>query len=311
MIIVGAGLSGLLAACVFPQCTIYEASGPIENHKALLRFRSDVVARLTGIDFRPVTVRKGVWVEESGRGYFTEPSVRWANLYAQKVTGAIVDRSIWDCAPVQRWIAPEDFYQQLVDRFSGRIIWNQPFAYDSLMLRWGSDDPVINTAPLPVVIERLQAQGETLNHELGFATKKIKVKRARIPGADVHQTVYFPQNHHGMYRASITGDLLIVELTEELVEGDWLSPLTQAFGFSTNDIPTEFEQVEQRYGKIHLEGSDTDRRALLAKLTNTYHLYSLGRFATWRNVLLDDVVQDLDRIKRLIKMNDYERRMEQ
>ena len=57
--IVGAGLTGLIAAHAWPQALVVEAvSGPTGSHHALLRFRSDAVARLTGVEFRRVTVRK-------------------------------------------------------------------------------------------------------------------------------------------------------------------------------------------------------------------------------------------------------------
>lgn len=53
-IIVGAGLSGLIAACKFPQASVFEAS-PSEKpagHQALLRFRNESVSRITGIPFK-------------------------------------------------------------------------------------------------------------------------------------------------------------------------------------------------------------------------------------------------------------------
>ena len=60
MDIVGTGLSGLIAAHIWPNANVFELSpSPIEQHKALLRFRSDVVSQVTGIEFKRVKVRKG------------------------------------------------------------------------------------------------------------------------------------------------------------------------------------------------------------------------------------------------------------
>jgi hypothetical protein len=41
----------------------------------------------------------------------------------------------------------------------------------------------------------------------------------------------------------------------------------------------------------------------LFRLTHERNIYSLGRFATWRNILLDDVVDDIAAIKKLLKAN--------
>jgi hypothetical protein len=39
----------------------------------------------------------------------------------------------------------------------------------------------------------------------------------------------------------------------------------------------------------------------LFRLTHEHNVFSLGRFATWRNILLDDVVDDIVQVKRLLK----------
>ena len=77
--IIGAGLAGLITAHVFPRHKIFEASPePIEKHKAVLRFRSDAIGRLTGIDFKPVTVRKEIFFD----GKRAEPSIALSTITA-------------------------------------------------------------------------------------------------------------------------------------------------------------------------------------------------------------------------------------
>jgi hypothetical protein len=46
---------------------------------------------------------------------------------------------------------------------------------------------------------------------------------------------------------------------------------------------------------------DALRKQLLFRLTHEHNVFSLGRFATWRNILLDDVVDDIVQVKRLLK----------
>jgi hypothetical protein len=291
-IIIGAGLAGLLAAHAWPRSQVVEASpSPRAAHAALLRFRGEDVSKLTGIEFRKVRVRKGIWSE----GGYRAPSIRLANLYAQKVLGAIGgDRSIWNIEPVDRYIAPESFYDQLVDNVGARIQWASPVGFT------GWEVPLISTAPLPHV---LTATGLNPGSEVSFNSAPITVLRGRVPGADVFQTVYFPDSETGLYRASITGDLVIAEF----VEGE-RSLGIEAMGraFALRHEVEWGDLVNQRYGKI-APIPDLLRKQLLYRLTVENHVYSVGRFATWRNILLDDVVNDLAMVRRLMRSSDYDK----
>lgn len=287
--IIGAGYSGLIAAHIFPSTEIVESRPePSTAHKALLRFRTSKVADVTGIPFTAVTVRKGIW---SG-GAFRAPTIALANAYSIKVVGRLVERSIWNLAPVTRYIAPENFYEQLLEATRNRIHW-------STSAQFCAGD--INTAPLPVALDAVGIEADDAFDHAG-----IFVIRYRIPSADVHQTVYFPDATHSLYRASITKDLLICEFLGE-PGGPWESDLMQAFNLST----VAFDRVDedwQRYGKI-LPLPDDRRKQLVGQLTDEHEIFSLGRFATWRNILLDDVVEDAAVIKRLMHATKYDRKM--
>lgn len=294
--IVGAGLAGLIAGHAWPQARIFESSAePKVEHKALLRFRSDAVARLTGIDFRQVTVRKGIWFG----GKFVGPSIGMANLYAQKVTGALTgDRSIWNLEPVQRWIAPETLYEELIANVGNRVVWDHPFDFV------GEERPIVSTAPLPTVLTALYPN--RAEHWPAFERAPIHVARYRVPKADVFQTIYFPDLETPIYRASMTGSMLIVELMNQsgrAVTEVMMEEPMRAFGI---EGAIEIDRVTQKYGKI-VPLEDQHRRGMLHALTKDHGIFSLGRFATWRNVLLDDVVQDIAVIRRLLKASPYER----
>jgi hypothetical protein len=295
-LIVGAGLAGLLAAHAWPKSRVYEAmSKPTATHRALLRFRSDKVARLVGIDFRQVLVRKGIYY----RGDFLQPSIRLANLYERKVLGSGRvggERSIWALEPVHRWIAPDDLYAQLVEAVGDRITWACPVSFDGSRAE-RIDGGVINTSPLPGLLE---AAGIQLGSGATFHRAPITVQRFRFPGADLFQTIYFPDPAVSVYRASMTGDVMIVEqVPGESGTGGMRSMLGDAFGLDFKDaIPLGISS--QRYGKI-IPIPDRIRKPLLFQLTHQRNIYSLGRFATWRNILLDDVVDDIAVIKRLLR----------
>ena len=286
--IVGAGLAGLVAAHAWPQASVLEASpAPRAGHRALLRFRSGAVARLTGIEFRRVRVNKGLWAEDR----FQPATIRWANLYARKVVGALRgDRSIWSLDPVDRYVAPDTFYEQLLDSVGHRISWSTPADFAAMRT------PVVNTAPLPVVLEQCGIQ-----HEVTFRRAPIYVTRCELPGADAFQTVYFPELDLGVYRASITGSTLICESMDPQLRQREKRAIETAFGLELGQVGgCAQETVEQKYGKI-VPIDDAVRKHLLFRLTHEMQIYSLGRFATWRNLLLDDVVDDISVLKRLMR----------
>ncbi len=291
--IIGAGLSGLIAAHAWPSVPIVEASAEPTPHRALLRFRSDAVARLTGIEFKQVTVRKGLW----SRGAFREPTIALANEYSKKVIGRILgDRSIWNLDAVERWIAPENFQERLLDNVRARVTFNE---CDDMR----GKPPFISTAPMPVALSTLGIK------RARFERAAIEVQRYRVPRCDAHQTVYFPDADACLYRASITGDVLIVESigmgTGQLMIAarPFATEIFGAFGINLGDCDP-IGRVSQEYGKI-VSLPDAMRRALMYDLTSKHGLYSLGRFAQWRNILLDDVVNDIHVIKKLLATDSY------
>lgn len=303
--IIGAGLAGLIAAHAFPGAKVLEANPPGDGaHKAVLRFRTDKVARLTGLDFRAVTVRKGIWF----RGDYVRPNIAHANHYERKVLGPAAplkgDRSIWNLEAAARFVAPEDFHAQLLGQVRDRVHYNTAYDFEG---RDPTQAPIINTAPLPVVMRSVNpdSAAEQLR-ALVFRRAAIRVRRFMLAAADLFQTAYFPDPDLAVYRASITGNMLIVELTEEAPPGDpadaaSLEAVARAFGLGGElALTAELPATTQRYGKIAPMPEST-RKQLLFDLTHNYGIYSLGRFATWRNILLDDVVDDIAVIKRLLR----------
>jgi hypothetical protein len=308
-IIVGAGLAGLLTACKIGHAEIFEKGAQIEQHKALLRFRDESVSHLTGIPFRAVTVRKGI---HSKGVTYNACNPAFANSYARKVTGKIAaDRSIWNLDTAVRYIAPEDFYNQLVHRHRSRIHFEE--SIDSIQR--GCEFQTINTAPLPVIMRTCGMAPESITKTL-FESSGIEVFRYRLPrGSDVFQTLYFPEPDLRTFRASITGDLLIIEKVADRSEySKWDGPafdeltyVCDAFGICPSELE-EIERVDQRYGKI-IELPREAREAILHELTRDFNVFSIGRFATWRNILLDDVVKDIDIVQRLMAASSYGREL--
>jgi len=298
MIILGAGLSGLIAAAVNPQAKVFEASSrDKQSHRAVLRFRTPAVGDAVGIPFRKIRVYKNIWVD----GKFYEPNIQLSNWYSMKVAGGYFDRSIWKTDAVDRYIAPEDFILRLIDQVGDRVEWETPVE------ELPKDKVIISTIPMN---RMLALAGIAKPDTVDFRFSPIRVQRFRVKNADVFQTIYYPSPSTAAYRASITGDLLIVESVDDAgyVSSD-LTDVLDSFGLTESDIEIIDTNHKQSYGKIAPIDEDF-RRFVVEILSQKHGIYSLGRFATWRNILLDDVLQDLNVVKRLINADSYTRRLE-
>lgn len=317
MIIFGAGMSGCIAGIVnrsqgYPIRIFEAGASPQRNHKAVLRFRDDSVGRAVGIPFRKVHVTKSIWADDRE----VTPSPRWDHLYAAKVTGRITQRSIGNIDAVTRWIAPADFHDQMLNKLNSEIVYNHQITgirqdgvidmigngFEDCAVRDPKDEPIISTLPIDTIAKLVGM--EDLQPQWDYTGTSILVSHYKIHNCDTFTTVYFPMETQ-VYRASINGNILIVESIDEMT--DWArQTVCKALGIRPSNIQPIFEDVIQQRGKITpLE--ETARRRFLFQMTAEYGVYSLGRFATWRNVLLGDVLKDVYAINDMIDRDDYSR----
>lgn len=293
MIILGAGLNGCIAALRFPESQIQEYLNTPSVHKAVLRFRSDEVSRITGIPFKKVVVNKAIVVDKE----FVNPNLQLNNLYSIKVTGQAVSRSIDSLEPAERYIAPSDFHKQMLDRLSDRITFNSNHVPSKF------SEPTISTLPLPILCNMLNINCPIVKEE---KEKPIHVRTIEFENADLYQTIYYPKHSTNVYRASMTGKMLIIESVDKISSRECMSIIND-FGL-TGMAHIFGEPIVQQFGKfIPLE--PTKRKKLMLEITDNFGVYSLGRHATWRKLLLDDTPKDLDAIERLIKIDDYDLRI--
>lgn len=291
MIIIGAGMSGLLAGALNPGSTIYEAGPERESdHQALFRCKSDSIGKMLGIPFKEVEICKSIWLD----GEEVQPSPRIAHLYSKKVSGKITGRSILDIKPGKRFIPPCDFVEQLKSRC--KINYDQKISMSDI----AHITPQISTIPMPSIAKML-----------GFEMPECKsdpiyVNKLKLKNCDSYCTVYYPSDKLDIYRASITKDILTIESTSPLVSASDLYEICKSLGINQNDTEDFVMQNKiQKFGKI--TGIDNQiRKKFITKLTLNYNIYSLGRFATWRpKVMLDDVLEDIFVIRRLIEGGKY------
>jgi len=292
MKIVGAGMAGLIAAHNFRGAHIVEKqSGLPDNHNALLRFRTDNISNITKIPFKKVTVRKAI-VHNNVFADFPNPYL--ANQYSLKVTGELIDRSIWNVETETRYIAPADFVKQLGD--GPHIDYNTDWEPHNI------SEPVISTIPMPVLMRKLEWPDIPK-----FSSKPIWALSAQLEGfsSNVCQTIYFTSLEVPQYRASLIGQSLIIECIDNpaSTEDSLVAMAQEVLEFF--GIPTGLAEItnlvlkEQKFGKI-VPIDDELRKDFMYTATRDFNIYSLGRFATWKQILLDDLVQDMEIIKSLV-----------
>ena len=299
MIIYGAGLAGLLAGNMMrsfnPMIKEAQKSLP-NNHGALLRFRSDKVETATAVPFRKVRVKKAI--KHDGK-IITTPNLMLSNMYSQKVTGSVLDRSINNLDDVDRYIAPWHLINEMAKNCS--IEYERKLDRRSLeeMREWEPHRPIISTLPMPVLM-KIVGWGEIPD----FPKQKIWTQKVKImdPDCQVCQTIYYPDPLIKHYRVSLIGDTLISEFTEKPdtnIGVHAMDVLSEDFGIRSYKID-DMKESEQEYGKI-MPIDDRIRKEFIFQMTNKYNIYSVGRFATWRQLLLDDVVDDLKVVEQFIR----------
>ncbi len=298
MVVYGSGMAGLLAANRLRRLRplVYESQPSLPNgHHALLRFRTGVCSEATGIPFKKVTVNKAVCI---GGQLLDRVTLAHNNMYSAKVTGQVSGRSILNLEAVERYIAPPDFISQMAA--SVPIEYSRTLSAEDLIKRTPESDPVISTIPMPAMIEMVGWQQDP-----GFSFRTIWTINLQLPNCEVYQTIYYPEAAKPQYRASITGGKLTIECSLSPENpGSVVKEVLGDFGIQARYESMTLYTREQKYGKLAPLSNPEAARSFILYLTERYRIYSLGRFATWRQLLLDSVVHDIGVIERLIECRD-------
>lgn len=293
-------MAGLLAGAVMrKEALIYEAAQSLpNNHHALLRFRSDEISHHLNIPFTPVEVIK---VVKPFRNKVAE-----AIGYSLKTNGRASVRSVASAEGKvsKRFIAPPDFIQLLEEQQQC-----QPMYNTKVDLKWIEEHrafgPIISTMPMGKLMEILKYP-----HPANFSYVHSCVIKGEVKvESDICATIYYPDPEFLASRATLTGNLLQVELTGKAQQytavdlkrkvQEVMSAVMEDFGMDICDC--EYEVVPQRYAKI-APIPDRERRKFIMWATDNFGVFSLGRFAVWKpGLLLDDVFKDIQKIQGMIR----------
>jgi len=301
VLIIGAGLAGLLAGRILGVDKILEAQTALpNNHHALLRFRGQQFSKAVHIDFKPVQVRKAVY---SNQQLFTQSNPQLDNMYSLKANGQVQQRSIMNLETAERWIAPPDLIVRLAEH--QYIVYNQTITSQEQLLELAHGEPVISTIPLPRMLKLMQVEGYQ-NHEFPCLGLYNYTTEIISPEVNTYQTIYYPvAKDTPFHRISITGNQITAEtkyyISEEnaVAESHLKQIFADSFGF-VPDSTTPLQCHYQQYGKLLPMKDQQFRRRCIMEMTDRWQVYSLGRFATWRQLLLDDLVQDVELIGQMI-----------
>lgn len=312
MIIIGAGMAGLLAGGMIRdrKVRIFEAANDLpNNHSAVLRFRSSIVGDALDIQFKQVKMMKSVH--------------EWRNpvadslAYSLKCNGTATLRSIMSAGSEvhTRYIGPSDLIYQMSERINGEI--NYDCRIDLQRLK-EFDEPIISTIPMPLLMRTLD-----YNFRPDFKFINGFNVNCEVDGVEAYVTVYIPDPHDIFNRVSLTGNRMTIEVslpnqTMEDVERymerlqnnasehkAFIKDALFFLGIDGAKVLSEKWSV-QRYSKI-LPIDEKERRNFIMWASANHNIYSLGRFATWRpGLLMDDVVNDVRVIRKIIQNGNYE-----
>lgn len=290
--VVGAGMAGLLAAAMLRgRCAgVYEAAPELpNNHSAVLRFRSSVVADTLGIPFRAVQAMKAI-------APWRNP-IADALAYSLKTNGTAALRSVAsaDGSISQRFVAPEDLIERMAALVHAPMHFGESYPF---WARKGSF-PIVSTIPMPSLMAALQYPRRD---RIEFSSRPGINVSATLAGCDAYCSLYVPDPAFPAARISLMGNRLVAEcyveklpFSAELVAAE----AAELLGLSREAV-SSVEARQQKYAKI-LPIDEGERRRFIMWASDEHGIYSLGRFATWRpGLLLDDVVQDVRVIQRLI-----------
>jgi len=323
ILIIGAGLAGSLAykalASYRPQ--LYEAkeySEDISEHSAVLRIRNLDVAKYLGCPYQEIWVEKVISFD--GRIY-NRCTPQLNNLYSRKLYNVIAERSIMNLGRQKRYLLD---FKSIKDEnthyghslvsirggYSGGGTSDESYTFKLASFTREDDldmdveyDICISTIPMFVMSKVAGSPFDTMT----FGGSPISVVRLKIKvDSTVHQTVYYPDFRRNAYRATLENQTLIIEALDTPDDAE-ISQILEDFGLTDDLVDSKPRHSIQPFGKMSSIDDDV-RKSLILWLTESCAVYSFGRFAVWKSLRADHLVDDIDKIKRMIDVGEVSRK---
>jgi len=298
VVIIGAGISGLIAAGAFKgqEVTVVESSNSIplfKDHHAVMRLRNDKIKQYIECKTTPITVQKAVYHEDK---LYDSATIEMNNRYSMNTRGVLGERSLGDLGKQERFTL-DDIYPSASVKFEfGRDV---KVIVDGTVCCWEEIIPYdicISTIPMPSLLNILEIKSDQK-----FEANNIHVFKTVLPfDSTVHQTIYFTEADMP-YRATIEGREITIESVSEISTFDIVHSL-KPFGLGESDLdPTEHKITIQKMGKL-VPIDDIARKRIMTDVTNRDNIYSFGRFATWKSIRIDQTLDDIEKIKTMVRV---------
>jgi len=311
MVIIGAGLAGIAAKNYFsagnPITIDSRAESEGWSHKALMRIRDPALGNLIKCPLRKINAYKFIYYQNKIYDTY-QPNL--SNMYSLKVSEGISERSIDKLGWEERYLIEGDLDEKGI-QFNKKVISikdREIFCLDGSSYKY---DKAISTIPLPVLAKACNINVK----DIDFKSKSFSITVRIIPlkvDCAVNQTAYFPGNNWGIYRATLQEDKIIIEELGDNygieINTYALEMIAKSFGITQSILNLEKTEIYvQENGKISPINNEY-RKFLILELTEYFGIYSLGRYATWRNITSEDIIPDLNKISQLMEMGEYERK---
>lgn len=326
IIIIGAGLAGSIAykALSSYDPEMYEAkeySEDISDHSAIMRIRNLDVAKYLGCPYKEIWVEK--FIKYDGKIY-DKCTPNMNNLYSRKLYGSIAERSIMSLGRQKRYLLD---FKTIKDNnthygMTLRAMGESSAAFIKTSDLEGSTTPVdllemrLNPEEYDICISTIPMF--TMNRickspfdMVPFKGTTICTTRLKLNiDSEVHQTLYYPDPVWNTYRATLEDDVLIIESLEPLDKIE-IDGVVDDFGIDRGSIDAKGplywdEHRQQAFGKLHSMDDDV-RKSMILWLTEKFSVYSFGRYAVWKSLRADDLIDDIEKIKHLIKIGEVSR----
>lgn len=306
--IVGAGLAGIIAESAISKAftdskvAVFDGKktkGISDQHKAVMRLHNDSIKEYVNCSLRPIKVQKAVYHKGV---IYDSPNLLLNNLYSLKVYDSIGSRSLLQLGSVERYLI-SNIRVSSVNYIRQNVLGIKDSQLLSLHGSSYDYDICISTIPMPLLLKLVGKDYEVkFKHRSVFvATFDLNIK------SDVHQTLYFTDPSESIpYRVTIEGNKVIAEflirMEKEDIDLSLMNKIMMPFGINGVYCDEDtVETFEQKMGKID-PIDDNLRRRIMMELTDEFNVYSFGRFATWRPLRVDQVLEDIKKIIMLIRV---------
>lgn len=317
MIIIGAGIAGTMAYNYFRKYSpvVYEAKpnrAAFIDSDAIIRMKDLAISYLFGTEAKEIEVEK--WIHHEGR-YYSSTNPFFSCSYSQKVTGtgALTSRSIENLGKVKRYLInpkmniPEDqikfgkiFYGVCSDSRGKYASFNQDEVIEY--------DVLISTIPMSVMLLagglEIDDVEQPASQFWGVSIYTKTFSFQKIFSVDKYYTVYVPDQNTDIYRVNLSPDGIKFEAVYDycgLDDETCIYAIEEMFGISERELDIDPNQKAKKIGENKIKGIDAElRKRILYQLTSRHNIYSLGRYAIWKNIGVDDLMKDIKRIDQMI-----------